>query len=61
MSIRNIFWEVKAAGVDYFKIWERQTPGTLSACTEIALLFIHYNIHYTEKHFKHNKTMCRFF
>jgi hypothetical protein len=55
MSNRNIFWGVKAAGVDCFKIWELQTPGTLSACTETALLFIHYNIHYNEINFKRNK------
>jgi hypothetical protein len=61
MSVKNIFWVVKAAGVDCFEIWNLRTPGTLNACTAIDLLFIHYNIHYNEKNFKRNKTMCRFF
>jgi hypothetical protein len=42
MSNRNIFWGVKAAGIDCFEIKELQTPGTLSAWTEIVLLFFQY-------------------
>jgi hypothetical protein len=28
-SIRSIFWEVKAAGVDCLEIWKRQLPVKL--------------------------------
>jgi hypothetical protein len=58
---QKYFLGVKAAGTGCFEIWELQHPGTVSACIDIALLFIRYNIHHTEKHFKPNKTRCRFF
>jgi hypothetical protein len=61
MIIRNISWGVEATRADCFEIWEPEPPGTLSDCTEIALLYFHCNIHYTEKQFQLNKTMCRFF